>query len=45
VVVIVRLVKGRTWEVQLPDGELLRVASKNFRGVVSEGEVVVVEEE
>lgn len=33
VVEIVRLVKGRTWEVQLPDGTSMEVASKNFQGV------------
>lgn len=31
---IIRLVKGRTWEVQLPDGERMQTASRNFKGVV-----------
>jgi hypothetical protein len=34
VVEIVRLVKGRTWEVQLPDGSCIEVASRLFQGVV-----------
>lgn len=37
-VVIMRLVKGRTWEVQLPDGELMQTASRNFKGVVEQPE-------
>lgn len=31
---ILRLVKGRTWEVQLPDGERMQTASRNFKGIV-----------
>lgn len=37
VVEIVRLVKGRTWLVSLPDGQHMEVASKNFKGVAGPG--------
>lgn len=31
---IIRLVKGRTWEIQLPDGERMQTASRNFKVIV-----------
>ena len=34
---ILRLVKGRTWLIALPDGTEIECASKNFKGVVATG--------
>ncbi len=31
---VLRLVKGRTWLVELPDGQRIEVASKSFKGIV-----------